>query len=57
MRVPRRLAKTEKLVAEVVDRLPEMPAPLLAALAVVVIDEIERRSASRDTDDERREGR
>lgn len=40
----RRRAKSEKLIAELVARLPELDRPLLAALAVCVVDEIERRA-------------
>lgn len=39
----RRLAKSERLVAEVVGRLDTMPRPLLAALLAVVLAELERR--------------
>lgn len=40
----RRRAKTERLIAELVPRLPELDKVLLAALAACVIDEIERRA-------------
>lgn len=39
----RRLAKSERLCAELVDRLPEMPTGLLAALLAMVLAELERR--------------
>jgi len=39
----RRLAKDERLVAEIVDRMRTMPTGLLAALLTVVLAELERR--------------
>jgi hypothetical protein len=42
----RRRMKAEKLIAELVTRLPELDRPMLAALAVCVVEEIEQRARS-----------
>jgi len=43
----RRLVKTERLCREITERLPEMPKDMLAALAIVVVGEVERRRGVR----------
>ncbi len=42
-------AKTEKMAADLVARLAGMPKPMLAALAVCVVDEVERRSWTKES--------
>ena len=43
----RRDAKSERLCREITERLPTMPAAMLAALTEIVIQEVERRAAQR----------